>query len=73
MTRLPPMQPREVISVLLRAGYVVDRQTGSHVILYKEGALPVSVPSHSRDLKKGTLQHIVRSAGLTPEEFLKFR
>ena len=73
MTRLPAMKPDEVISALRKAGYFVDRQTGSHAILYKRGHLPISVPRHNRDLKKGTLLHIIQSAGLSVDEFLKLR
>lgn len=72
MTDLPAVRPDRVISALRRAGYEVDHQTGSHVILYKQGSLPVSVPRHNRDLKRGTLHHILRSAGLSGDEFLKF-
>lgn len=67
------MRPDDVIAVLLKAGFSVDHQTGSHVILYKKGRLPVTVPRHNRDLKKGTLHHIIRSAGLSIDEFLKLR
>jgi predicted RNA binding protein YcfA (HicA-like mRNA interferase family) len=67
------MRPNEVISILQKVGYCVDHQTGSHVILYKESRLPVSVPFHNRDLKKGTLHHIVRSTGLSIDEFLRLR
>jgi predicted RNA binding protein YcfA (HicA-like mRNA interferase family) len=51
MTPLPALKPKDVITMLKRAGYTVDHQTGSHVILYKHGHLPISVPSHNRDLK----------------------
>lgn len=64
------MRPSEVIARLKKAGYAVDHQTGSHVILYKKGKLPLSVPKHNRDVKMGTLRHIVRSAGFSDEEFL---
>ena len=67
------MRPEEVISILQRVGFVVDHQTGSHVILYRVGRLPVTVPKHNRDLRKGTLRHIIASAGLSVEEFLKLR
>lgn len=33
--------------------------------------LRVTVPYHNRDLKRGTLQSIVKQAGFTNEEFLK--
>ena len=70
MTRLPALKAIEVIAALRKLGYDVDHQTGSHVILYKKGRLPISVPRHTGDLRRGTLFHIIRSAGLSIEEFL---
>ncbi len=64
------MKPREVISVLEKAGFYFVRQKGSHRIYVKEG-VGVVVPCHSRDLRKGTLRKIIRQSGLTVEEFLK--
>lgn len=73
MTRLPGMRPSEAIAVLRKIGYVEDHQTGSHVIMYKEGHVPISVPWHNRYMKRGTLANIIRSTGLSIGEFLKLR
>ena len=70
--RLPAIRPREVIRALERAGWVVHRQRGSHAIMRKEGMRHVvSVPLHTRDMPRGTLQGIVEDAGLSVEEFLQ--
>ncbi|MFY9621825.1 MAG: type II toxin-antitoxin system HicA family toxin [Pyrinomonadaceae bacterium] len=69
----PVIRPRRLIHALERAGFYVHHVSGSHYIL-KHPAKPtlrVTVPFHNRDLKKGTLQSIVKQAGLTNEEFLK--
>ena len=71
MTKLPAMRPEEVIAALRRTGYEVDHQTGSHVVMYREGWLPVTVPRHNREIKRGTLRHIIRSTGLSVEEFVR--
>jgi len=69
---LPALKPVEVVKALERAGFVVKRQTGSHVIMYKaELRRPISIPQHPRDLPKGTVRAIIRQAGLTLEEFLQ--
>jgi len=69
---LPALKPVEVVKALERAGFVVKRQTGSHVIMYKaELRRPISIPQHLRDLPKGTVRAIIRQAGLTLEEFLQ--
>ncbi|UPT72521.1 MAG: type II toxin-antitoxin system HicA family toxin [Elusimicrobiota bacterium] len=50
---------------------MVERQTGSHAILYKPGhPNPVTVPVHPGDLKSGTLRRIVKDAGLSAADFL---
>ena len=67
---LPVLKSKEVVKALLRAGFSIKRQTGSHVILYKsELRRPLSVPVHVKDLPKGTLRTIIRQANLTVEEF----
>ncbi|PYS27149.1 MAG: toxin-antitoxin system, toxin component, HicA family protein [Acidobacteria bacterium] len=65
------MQPRRLIKALERAGFLVHRVTGSHYILKhpEKPTLRVTVPFHNRDLKRGTLQSIVKQAGFTNEEF----
>ncbi|MEK7474306.1 MAG: type II toxin-antitoxin system HicA family toxin [Candidatus Coatesbacteria bacterium] len=70
MPKLPVCRPHEAIAALRRAGFDVDHHTGSHAILYRSGhPNPVSVPTHRRDLKPGTLRRIIKDAGLSIEEF----
>ncbi len=49
----------------------MDRQVGSHVTMVQpETDRQVVVPDRGgRDLKPGTLRHIIRDAGLTVHEF----
>ncbi|MGZ5436234.1 MAG: type II toxin-antitoxin system HicA family toxin [Pyrinomonadaceae bacterium] len=70
---LPVIRPRRLIRTLERAGFHVHHVSGSHYILKHptKPTLRVTVPFHNRDLKKGTLQSIVKQAGFTNEEFLK--
>lgn len=69
--RLPSLTARDVIRALLRAGFVVSRQSGSHcrLIHATDPARKVTVPVHSGDLKRGTLRAIIAQAGLTVAEF----
>lgn len=65
------VRPAHVVSALVKAGLVVKRQTGSHVIMYKPGTpRPVTVPMHRKDLPIGTIRAIIRQAGLTVDEFV---
>ncbi len=74
MPNIPSFKPRELIKKFKKAGYIIDRQKGSHVILYKptEGKR-LTIPMHIREMPKGTLLSIVKQAGLTKEEFLKLK
>jgi predicted RNA binding protein YcfA (HicA-like mRNA interferase family) len=70
--RLPSLKSREVIRALQRAGFSVTRTAGSHCRLVHDvdSSRKVTVPVHSgKDLKRGTIQGILRQAGLTTEEF----
>jgi predicted RNA binding protein YcfA (HicA-like mRNA interferase family) len=70
--RLPSLKSREVIRALQRAGFVVSRTSGSHCRLVHgtDPARQVTVPQHAgRDLKRGTIQGILRQAELSAEEF----
>ncbi|OGD57164.1 hypothetical protein A2V71_01935 [Candidatus Berkelbacteria bacterium RBG_13_40_8] len=68
--KLPVIKPREAVKVLLKIGFIKKRQTGSHLILSKNGRI-VPIPIHAKDLKKGTLKSIMKQSGLTTKDFLK--
>ena len=69
MASLPVLSGRELIRALERAGYEVDRQKGSHIVLRHVDPphRRLTVPDH-KEIKKGTLRAILRQAGLTPDE-----
>ena len=70
MTGIPVVTSRQLIRALLRAGFFVHHVRGSHHYLKhpdKPGLL-VSVPFHSRDLKRGTVGAILRQAGIAVDE-----
>ena len=71
MTKLPRISGRECVSALLKLGFQVKRQHGSHIILRRDVPFAqVVVPDHSK-LDTGTLRSIVRQAGVAPEELLR--
>ena len=71
MPKLPVLTPREVIAALERAGFMFERQKGSHRI-YVKGNIGVTVPYHNKDLKPKTLKHIIKQSGLGLPEFVKW-
>ena len=70
MSKLPALKPREAIKALERAGFMFVRQKGSHRI-YTKGNVGITVPFHNKDLKIGTLRHIIKQSGLEVVGFLK--
>jgi len=73
VTRLPVISGEEAIKVLSKAGFVFVRQKGSHVRMKKvtsERTINVTIPLHDV-LDRGTLRSIIRSSGLTVEEFVE--
>jgi len=70
MSKLPVISGHQCVKVLMSAGFVFKRQIGSHIILRREEPFAqISVPDH-RELDRGTLRSIIRSAGLTVDEFI---
>jgi predicted RNA binding protein YcfA (HicA-like mRNA interferase family) len=66
---LPTVSGRAAVAAFEKAGFEIKRQTGSHIILAKSGAvLTLSVPDH-RALKPGTLRALIRKSGLSVAEF----
>jgi len=63
---------RRLIAVLKRIGFVEHHQKGSHLFLIR-GHVLVCVPVHPGDLAPGTFHRILKTAGLSPDEYRKLR
>ncbi len=71
MATLPALSGREVAKAFSVDGWEMVRQRGSHMILVKDGHMAtLSVPDH-KEVAKGTLRSLIRSSGLTAEEFVR--
>jgi predicted RNA binding protein YcfA (HicA-like mRNA interferase family) len=71
MTKLPTVSGYECMKALQSIGFVVRRQTGSHIIMRHDDPFSqVVVPNH-KELRPGTLRTIIRDAGLTVDEFVE--
>jgi predicted RNA binding protein YcfA (HicA-like mRNA interferase family) len=54
---------------MAKLGFLLDRQKGSHLILFRaDPPTTLSVPDH-RELDRGTLRSLLRQAGISPAEF----
>jgi predicted RNA binding protein YcfA (HicA-like mRNA interferase family) len=70
MPHLPVVSGRRARRAFEKAGWIFDRQRGSHMVLTKP-AVPynLSVPDH-RELDRGLLRGLIRDAGMTVEQFI---
>jgi len=70
MAKLPVVSGADAVKAFQQAGWRVDRQRGSHVVLLKPGHVAsLSVPQHP-ELAPGTLRALIRAAGMSVEEFV---
>jgi predicted RNA binding protein YcfA (HicA-like mRNA interferase family) len=64
-----PYKARDVLARLQRAGFVVKRQSGSHVVLRHADGRQTYVAMHTGDVPNGTFRNILKQACLTEELF----
>jgi predicted RNA binding protein YcfA (HicA-like mRNA interferase family) len=70
MTTLPRLTGQECIRVLVKAGFIIKRQSGSHVILRRNSPFAQLVVPDHKELDRGTLRAIIRQSGMTVDEFV---
>ncbi len=71
MAVLPSLGGEEVVRVFESFGWRVARQRGSHIIMTKEGEIVTLSISRHKEVAKGTLRSLIRSANLTVDDFIK--
>lgn len=66
-----PYSFREIKKRLRKLGFIIARQTGSHVIFYHESSRKkIVVPAHgSRDISIGIEKQILKKLEMTDENF----
>ena len=69
MPALPPFSGELAVRAFRKAGWIQDRQHGSHTILVTPGnPASLSVPQHP-ELAPGVLRCLIRASGMTLGEF----
>lgn len=69
---LPVISGRAAVKALSQAGFQVlpKRGKGSHMVMAKDGhPAIITIPDH-RELDRGTLRSIIRTSGLSVEQFV---
>ncbi|MBU1102164.1 type II toxin-antitoxin system HicA family toxin [Patescibacteria group bacterium] len=72
MPKLPVLKSKRLLKILQKAGFKIDHTTGSHYILYHPNGKRVTLPYHLKDLPKGTIQTILKSAGIERKNLDKY-
>lgn len=72
MAALPLPQPRDVIKVLEGEGLIWRNSRGTDRVYMRRGeggSRTVTVPTHMKEVKRGTLRSLRRQAGWSTEQF----
>ncbi len=70
MGRMAQIMGERMVRALRRLGWELDRQSGSHAVLTRPGANPITVPIHrGKSLKEGTARGILKRAGISEGAF----
>lgn len=71
MGSLPVLKPLDVVSRLLKLGFVEVRQRGSHKQFRHPDGRGTTVPFHKgRDISPSLLRKIARDIGMSAEDFV---
>lgn len=71
MASLPVVSGGAAVKAFQKFGWTVARQSSSHIIMTKEGEIAsLSIPNH-KEVARGTLRSLIRSANLTVDEFVQ--
>ena len=69
MNRFPAAKSKKVLAALIRIGWSVKRQTGSHKTLSREGWPDVVFAFHDSDeIGPKMLSRIAKTTGLSPKD-----
>ena len=59
------MTGRDIVKIMKRNGWILDRISGSHHVMVKEGRRSIPVPVHGKkDIPKGLANAILKQAGI---------
>ena len=69
MSNIPSLTPKDIIKILQKKGFILDRSSGSHQLwLHPVSLKRATIPMHNKDLPTGTLYSILKQAGIDKDE-----
>jgi predicted RNA binding protein YcfA (HicA-like mRNA interferase family) len=71
MSKLPNVNSKKLLKVLLKLGFYIHHQSGSHINLRHnlKNHLHIVVPNHSKDLAPKTLKSIIVQTEISVDDF----
>ena len=67
MPKFPGLSGQDIVKALQKLGFEIARQSGSHIVL-KRNHHGCVVPNH-KEVKVGTVNGVLRQAGISAQEF----
>jgi len=72
MSIIPILTPKQMLSILLKAGFSIVRQKGSHIWLTNEITKRSAVVAmHAKDFSRKIISKILKQSGISIPEFIK--
>ena len=73
MSIIPVLKSKELLKILLKAGFKVIRQSGSHIrlIFPRDATRQTTIPMHSADIPRSLLSTILKQAKISVGDLLK--
>ncbi|MBU3723898.1 MAG: type II toxin-antitoxin system HicA family toxin [Burkholderiaceae bacterium] len=66
MPKFPGLSGADLVAALEKLGFLNVRQSGSHIVM-RRGSMGCVIPNH-KELKVGTVNGVLRQAGISAEE-----
>lgn len=71
MSIIPVISASKMLAVLLKAGFTIERQKGSHIFLKNSMTQKRTIVAmHAGDLSRKMIKIILKEAGLSVKDFL---
>ena len=70
MARITPISWSKLVRVFKRAGYKVDRQKGSHIVMVREGSLRSIVIPKKKEISVGIIKSNLNTANIDHDLYL---
>jgi predicted RNA binding protein YcfA (HicA-like mRNA interferase family) len=72
MSKLPSLSGKQIVSILKKSGFAIERQKGSHVFMKHTDGRATVIPIHKGEtIGPGLLSKILRDVEMTKNDLLK--